>query len=227
MGVFVATSYVSDGTMSDRINPNNPALITNRTTWLSSQGLAIEDTVRVKITYNEPELDHCRYREVGAADSGVGMFDSNIQPADALVTKEKNLALFLPVADCVATTLYDEEKGILMLTHLGRQSLEQNGGIHSVKYLQENYGVNPANLQVWLSAAAGKDTYKIYKLDNKGMKEAVYEQLLSAGVIQENITDNKDDTATDDRYFSHSAFLKGNKSTPDDGTFAMVAVMTS
>ena len=223
MGVFVATSFVADGTMNDRTNPTSAEIIANRDIWLKSQDISIDDTVRIKITYDEPENDYCRYREVTTGDKGVGMFDGNTKPADGLVTKEKGVALFLPIADCVATTLYDEAQGTLMLTHLGRQSLEQNGGFKSVKYLQENYGVNPATLKVWLSATVNKEAYKIYKLDNKGMKEAVYEQLLEAGIAQQNITDNQDDTATDSKYFSHSEYLKGNK--PTDGTFAMVAIM--
>lgn len=223
MSVFVATSYVDDGIMSDRTNHNNPILPINRQTWFNRYELKIDDAVRVKITYDEPELDYCRYREVTQADRGAGMFDSNTQPADGLITRQKGLILFLTIADCVATTLYDEENDVLMLTHLGRQSLEQNGGFKSVKYMQENYSVNPANLKVWLSATVSKDAYKIYKLDNKGTKEAVYEQLLSAGILQENIIDNQDDTATNPNYFSYSEFLKGNK--PTDGTTAMLAVM--
>jgi copper oxidase (laccase) domain-containing protein len=90
--------------------------------------------------------------------------------------------------------------------------------------LIDNYGCAPENIKVWLSATVNKEAYKIYKLDNKGMKEAVYEQLLEAGINSENIIDNQDDTATNPKYFSHSEFLKGNK--PTDGTFAMVAMMT-
>jgi hypothetical protein len=55
------------------------------------------------------------------------------------------------------------------------------------------------------------------------MKEAVLEQLETAGITPDNITDNPADTATDPNYYSHSEFLKGNK--PTDGRFAMIAVM--
>ncbi len=223
MGVLVASSFVADGTMNDRTNPTNQAVTSNRRTWLTGQGVNIGDAVRVKITYDEPENDYCRYREVTSLNKGEGMFDGNVEPADALVTTEPGVALFLPIADCVATTFYDEVHGVLMLSHLGRQSLEQSGGVKSVEYLKEHYGVNPTILKVWLSATVNKEVYPIFKLDNKGMKEALYEQLLSVGIIEENIIDNKDDTATDSRYFSYSEFLKGNKSI--DGTYAMITVM--
>jgi len=223
MGVVVATSYVADGTMNDRANPSNPTLIAHRAHWLASQGISIDDAVRVRITYDEPENDYCRYREVGSLEKGSGMYDGSIQPADALVATEPGVALFLPIADCVATTFYDDVHDVLMLSHLGRHSLEQQGGVKSVEYLKEHYGVNPTTLKVWLSATVNKEVYPIFKLDNKGMKEALYEQLLSIGVVAAHITDNTDDTATDPRYYSHSEFLKGHK--PEDGTYAMVCMM--
>ena len=225
MKVIVATSYVTDGTMSDRLDPTNPVMIDNRRVWLATQGIAIEDAVRVRVTYDAPENNYCRYYEVDDVDKGSGMFDAHLEPADALVTTKPGVALFLPVADCVATTLYDEAKGVLMLVHLGRHSLEQQGGIKSLQYLHQNYDVDPATIKVWLSATVSKEAYPIFKLDNRGMKEALYEQLLGVGVLKENITDTTDDTATDPRYFSHSAFLKGDK--PEDGTYAMVCMMVN
>lgn len=222
MSVVVASSYVSDGSMHNRNDALDATVIANREHWLAKQGLTLNQTTRVRVSYNEGD-DFCRYREVGEGEKGEGMQNADFPAADALVTTISGHALFLPIADCVATTIYDEEHEVLMLTHLGRQSLEQHGGVKSVNYLVENYDSNPGTLKVWLSPTVNKDVYKIYELDNKGMKEAVYEQLAEAGVTTENITDNKDDTATNPNYFSYSEYLKGNK--PVDGCYAMIAVM--
>jgi copper oxidase (laccase) domain-containing protein len=108
-----------------------------------------------------------------------------------------------------------------MLSHLGRHSLEVNGGVKSVEYLQSHYGSKPEDIHVWLSASIGKDKYPILKLDNKGMKEVVHEQLRTAGILPENIIDDVADTGVHPEYFSHSEFLKGNK--PEDGCHAMAA----
>lgn len=197
-------------------------IILNRSKWLKRNNLSLEDATRVHITYNGD--DFCRYRVVASDDKGEGMSDGAGERADALVTTGINHALFLPIADCVATTLFDEENGVLMLSHLGRHSLEQNGGARSVEFLVKNFRSNPQNLKVWLSPAPNKEAYPIFKLNNQGMKEAVFEQLQRAGVRYENIIDNPADTATDDAYFSYSEFLKGNK--PSEGRFAMVAMMT-
>jgi copper oxidase (laccase) domain-containing protein len=223
MTLKVAISQVNDGSMYLPIEQTNEAIISNRTTWLKKQDIALEDTTRLHISYDTD--DFCRYRIVNELTKGEGMRDGDTIFADALITTQPGHALFLPVADCVATTLYDEEHGVLMLSHLGRHSLEQEGGRKSVEFLVNKFNTRPDSLKVWLGPAPNKEVYPIFKLRNQGMKEAVFTQLQDAGVKIENIHDNPADTATDDRYFSYSEFLKGNKSV--EGRFAMVAVMTA
>jgi copper oxidase (laccase) domain-containing protein len=221
--VFVAISTVEDGNMYIPGDFENQEVIEHRKTWLQKQGIAISDTSRVYITYDQD--DFCQYRNVDGAHKQEGMMDGYVARADALATTTPGRALFLPVADCVATTLFDEEHGVLMLSHLGRHSIEQEGGVKSITYLLENYGVKPENLKVWLGPAPNNQTYPLFKLNGQGMKEAVSAQLEKAGVQRQNVIDIADDTTTDDRYYSHSEFLKGNKA--EDGRFAMVAVMKS
>ena len=219
---FVEISHVADGSMHNRKDPLDPTVITNRRKWLAGQGIDISTVTRVRVTFDDVD-DYCRYREVCELDSGLGMTDADIEPADALVTTTPGHALFLPVADCVATTIFDEENGVLMLSHLGRQSLEQQGGFKCVKYLEDMYGSKVEKLKIWLSPTVNKEVYKIYKLDDMGMKEAVYEQLQQAGIDFNNVIDNNEDTATSEHYFSYSEYLKGNK--PEDGCYAMVAMI--
>lgn len=223
MPLFVATSTVQDGNMSRRTADPEEAM-GNVANWLSAHGMAIEKAVRVQVSYDDGD-DFCRYRIVDESNNLDGMYDDNDERADALVTKTVGQVLFLPVADCVAATIFDEKHGVLMLSHLGRHSLEQSGGEKSVQFLIDNFQTNPSQLKVWLSPAPGKNSYPIFKLNNIGMKEAVFDQLQRAGVRTENITDNPADTATDDNYFSHSAYLKGEKAV--DGRFAMAAMISS
>lgn len=219
--LFTATSTAADGSMYNPLDQSDATVVANREMWLKKNSLKLDDATRVYITYDTP--DFCRYTEVGPQEKGLGMKQADLPPADALITTAPGHVLFLPVADCVATILFDPTKGVLMLSHLGRHSLEQDGGVRSVAYLTEHYSSNPADIKVWLSPAPSKETYAIYALNNQGMKEAAFEQLKRAGIRAENVTDNHADTATDDRYFSHSAFLKGQKS--EDGRFAVIAVI--
>ena len=222
MGIQVAISQVVDGNMYVPTDQTNAAAIANRAAWLETQGHTMDDTTRVHITYERE--DFCQYREVTNADKGIGMRDGNVVPADALIVTAPGHALLLPIADCVATAVYDPIHNIAMLAHLGRHSLEQQGGEKIIQHLVNTYGSNPAELELWLGPAPSKESYPIFKLSNMGMKEVLFTQLSNAGISPEQITDNAADTETDDRYFSHSAFLQGLK--PEDGRFAMVVSLT-
>ena len=219
--LLVAISKVENGNMYIPNDVTNEAVLKNRQVWLASQGIDLSHTTRMTVTYERP--DFCRYYTVAEEHKGVSLPTADIIPADGLVVTKPGHALFLPVADCVATVFFDEVHSVFMLAHLGRHSLEQEGGIKSVEYLIEHFGVNPATLKVWLAPTPNKQAYPIFALDNKGMKEVLYEQLAKVGITAENIIDNKADTVTDPEYYSHTAFLKGGKA--EDGRFAMVAMM--
>lgn len=220
---IIAHSTVADGTMLNRkAGYGVPDVIENRRRWLSPLGIPIENTYRVVMSYDD-DADFCVYREINPDDAPADRDDGGNAVADALVTTQPGQAIILPVADCIAAVLYDDEHGVLMVSHLGRHSLEKNGGVKSVEYLARHYGTRPENLKIWLSATISKDLYKIYALDNKGMKEALYEQLKQAGIDFDNIQDTPHDTGTHDDYYSHSEFLKGNKA--DEGRHAIVAMM--
>ncbi|NCO10503.1 polyphenol oxidase family protein [Candidatus Saccharibacteria bacterium] len=221
MSATVAISQVKDGSQYSTDPQELPQVQLNRLKWFSVLGLSLDNTVRVVMSYERS--DYCAYREVSFSDKGLGIVREATEMSDALVTKDKGLILFLPVADCIATTLYDPKTETLMLSHLGRHSLEQNGAYKSVKHLVDNYGADARDLQIWLSPAPAREFYPIYTLDNIGMKDAVMAQLKEAGVGNGQITDSPEDTVTDGRYYSHTAFLRGEQST--DGRYAMIAVM--
>lgn len=208
--------------MYNRANPLDPAVFQHRAEWLQRHGLSVDSATRLAIDYTGTNF--CRYQEVGAAEFGVNMLGFDGLVADALVTRTPGHTLFLPIADCIAAVIYDPEHQVLMLTHLGRHSLEQDGGQRSVEHLTKTYGSRPAALTVWLSPAIGKELYPIFLLDNKGMKEVAFEQLAAAGIVPDAITDTPADTGTDERYYSYSEFRKGNK--PEDGCHAVAAVFS-
>lgn len=226
--IIVAISTVKDGSMYNRRDYFDKSVIHNREVFLGTHGITMDQTTRISVYADgraeDATEDFCRYREVTSADKGAGMRDGKIQNIDALVTTEVGHCIMLPVADCTGTVIYDPVKRVLMVSHLGRHSLAQEGGKKSVQYLVDHYGSTPADLLVWLTPAPGKDVFPIWALDNQGAKEATFEQLLSAGIKQENITDNPADTTKDQNYFSYSEFLKGNRD--EDGDYAIIAMMT-
>jgi len=223
MDALVAISTVADGSMFNRENPTDPTVVDNRKKFLALHDIDIDHTTRVEVTFDFTLNDFCRYGEVSEKMKSDGMYFTAPTAHDALVTTTVGHALFLPLADCVGATFYDPIHGVLGLAHLGRHSLEQQGGIKFVQYLTKNYGTVPKDIKVWLSPAPGKDIYPIWALDNKGMKEVTFEQLNTAGILKDNIIDNPIETDKDKNYFSYSEFLKGHRDI--DGDHAMIAVL--
>ena len=218
--VIAAISSKADGNMKFGIASDADAE-KNRREFLRSAGLDIARTTLVGITYDTD--DFAKYRMVAEGEKGAGMLaGTEVLHADALVTDRPGHALFLPLADCVGVILYDPSRGILMVSHVGRHSVEIDGARRSVKYLADQFGTNPAELKIWLSPGVGKATYPLHRFGGKSLQEVIISQLKMAGVLEENIEKSDIDTAASENYYSHSEYLKGND---DHGRFAIVAEM--
>jgi copper oxidase (laccase) domain-containing protein len=218
--VRIAMSAAADGSMSkdvDEVTRRN-----NREKFLKLHDLSLEQSVLLRLEYTGD--DYKRYYEVGFEQKGDGMSFGSSIVADALFTRAPGIALFLPVADCVAAVLYDGQNRILGLSHLGRHNLLQQGGTASVQFMQREFGTPPEAISVWLSPAAGRSNYPLHDFENRSLHEVALQQLLDAGVLAGNVTIDSRDTTMDPTLFSHSEFLRGNRTV--DGRQAVVAMMT-
>jgi len=193
----------------------------NRQKFLTGHDITPERTVLVYLQYADD--DYCRYLTVGQSEAGNGITKPSNLVSDALFTRERGLALFLPIADCIGAALYDPVNHILGLAHLGRHNLVQSGAARAINYMQDAFSTAPADLLVWMSPAAGRESYPLYDFNNQGMHNVARTQLLSTGILSQNIIIDERDTTTDPTFFSHSEFLKGNRET--DGRQAVVAMM--
>lgn len=218
MKVSILYSTVRDGTMA---GDDRGVVDQNRRTFLGTHGIPLERTVLVWLRYEGD--NYCRYHEVDASDSGEGIISPPRRVSDALFTREKGLALFLPLADCIGATLVDETQGILGMSHLGRHNLEQFGATRCVEYMCRQFGSSPAQIRVELSPAVGKKTYPLHAFEGRGMHEVAIEQLKAAGISTNNIQVMGVDTALDPNYYSHSQYLKGAQT--ESGRHAVVAMM--
>jgi len=193
----------------------------NRQKFLTGHDITPERTVLVRLQYAGD--DYCRYLTVGQGEAGEGVTKPSNLVSDALFTSERDLALFLPIADCIGAVLYDPVNHILGLVHLGRHNLVQSGASKAVDYMHDTFGTSPADLLVRMSPAAGRESYPLYDFNDQGMHDVARTQLRSTGVLAQNIIIDERDTTTNRTFFSHSEFLKGNRET--DGRQAMVAMM--
>lgn len=217
--VLIAISSMSDGSMSTSVDEVTRQK--NRQKFLKNYDVTLEQSVLVHLKY-EGET-YRRYYEVGFEQKGDGMSYGSSIVADALFTRLPDMALFLPIADCIGAVFFDPINRVLGLSHLGRHNLVQQGATASVQFMTQEFGSRPQDILVWLSPAAGRGNYPLYDFQNHSLHEVAMQQLLAAGVLVDNITIDERDTTTDPTMYSHSEFLKGNRH--EDGRQAVVAMM--
>lgn len=208
--IAIALSTVADGSLRLSLSPEPHIHDTNTRTFLARHDVSLDQTTLLRLTYEND--DFCKYREVDNEEVGAGFVKPQHAFADALVTRRSGVALFLPIADCIGAVLYHPPTRTLMLSHLGRHNLEQQGGAKSIEYLKQ-YGVDPSELLAYLSPAAGSELYPLYEFDNRSLHDVAVEQLMGAGVVRECIAVDTRDTVSDPDFFSHSAALRGEKPT--------------
>lgn len=77
------------------------------------------------------------------------------EDVDALVTANLNIPLMIQVADCQALLMYDPVKNVAGAVHAGWKGLMRNISEETLQVLQENYGVDPADVLVGISPSLG------------------------------------------------------------------------
>lgn len=143
-----------------------------------------------------------------------------VEATDALVTREKNLALCVLVADCTPVLLSDHTAGVIGAAHAGRMGA-RNGIVKNTVEAMVGLGAEPSRIQVLLGPAAAGESYEVPEgmaLDvekhlpgsrtrtKKGtsgidVRAGLVRQLLSLGVT--HIDADPRDTITDTDFFSH------------------------
>ena len=233
--LLVAVSSKDDGTMLNRIRGRHVAeVLENRRRFCDQIGITYDEVVYHVISYDQAQTFD-NIAEVTETDTvkynNEGIF------ADALYTEAAGVGLFLPVADCIATVIYDPKRRALMLAHLGRHSTVAQLMTQAVKYFVERSS-RAKDLQIWMSPSITQKNYRmdyfdhvdntkwrnfchqtadgIY-LDMQGFNRSLAVQ---SGVPSDNIFISSIDTADDPNYFSHSAGDTG-------GRFAVLAEIKS
>ncbi|MCG7291695.1 peptidoglycan editing factor PgeF [Corynebacterium afermentans] len=143
-----------------------------------------------------------------------------VEATDALVTRQKDLALCVLVADCTPVLLSDHTAGVIGAAHAGRMGARNGITKNTVEAMVE-LGAEPSRIQVLLGPAAAGESYEVPEgmaLDvekhlpgsrtrtKKGtpgidVRAGLVRQLLSLGVT--HIDADPRDTITDKDFFSH------------------------
>ena len=143
-----------------------------------------------------------------------------VEATDALVTRQKNLALCVLVADCTPVLLSDHTAGVIGAAHAGRMGA-RNGIVKNTVEAMVELGAEPSRIQVLLGPAAAGESYEVPEgmalevekhlpgsrtRTKKGtpgidVRAGLVRQLLSLGVT--HIDADPRDTITDKDFFSH------------------------
>ena len=231
--LLVAVSSKDDGTMLNRIRGRHVAeVLENRRRFCDQTGVKYDDVVYHVISYDQGQTFD-NIAEVTETDTtrhnNEGIF------ADALYTEAAGIGLFLPVADCIATVIYDSKRRALMLAHLGRHSTVAQLISQAVQYFVER-GSQEKDLQIWMSPSVTQKNYRMDYFDHtndtnwhnfcRQTADGIYLDMqgfnhslaIQAGVPAENIFISPIDTADNPNYFSHSSGDIGDR-------FVVVACM--
>ncbi|MBP6038234.1 MAG: polyphenol oxidase family protein [Candidatus Saccharimonas sp.] len=217
--VVVRVSSKHDDTMLDRTRGarHDDTIISRRQVFTRQMGIDYENCVYQLIQYD----DHQTYDmivEVGADESAC--FRTDIH-ADALFTRQANVGLFLPIADCVGTVIYDPDHNFLALAHVGRHASVADLPAKVVDYFVAR-GSEPKKLIIWMAPHAGKESYRLDYFDHKDnplwknfvderadgfyidMSGYARHRYIDRGVLADHIKVSHSNTATNPHYFSHS-----------------------
>lgn len=230
--VLVAVSSAVDGTMLDRTTDiHHPDVVANRRRFCETLGGNYDDTAYMNIVYGD-DRTYDTIHKVTERDATKHTSDITV---DALITTSKNVALMLPVADCIATVVYAAQTNTLALLHLGRHST-LTPLLANVLHQMVADGAKPEEIIVWMSPNAHRSHYVMqwfdraddpawtdfctkeadgYHLDLQGFNAQVCRD---NGVAPGNIHTSHVNTVTSSDYFSHSA---GDTS----GRFAVMAML--
>lgn len=81
--------------------------------------------------------------------------------ADALITKEKNIAIGVVTADCLPIFLYDPVNHAIGVIHAGWRGLATKIITTTILKMQNHFKTDPEKLQVYLGPSAGICCYEV------------------------------------------------------------------
>jgi copper oxidase (laccase) domain-containing protein len=200
-------STVENGNMSFAFGEKE-SVIENRKKFLSKIKIPSERFVFLKAQHGTKII------EATPSLAGTGIFSAETAiKADALVTREKHLALLLLTADCIPAIFYNREKEIIGLSHISRHNTRQGFSQILVSLLKRDYGIAPSSLKFYFGPSIKKESYILPQYPHGfDLIEENVNQLVFKGVIQDNIHVDISDTASLPNFFSHYRAVRKHES---------------
>lgn len=231
--VLLATSERSDGNLSFAWG-DEQTVIENRAKFLAKHGVRPGDCVVMQVEHGE--------RIVTAGPDDVAGSDlRRVTSAEALITREKGVVLFLLTGDCLPIALYDPVQKVIALAHLGWKPTGHKLVQKVIAELSRQFATKPRDLIVSIGPGIHKESYHFTTLAQQTDADwAPYltilpsgetavdlvaynkQQLMDAGVLEEHLTISPHDTAASPKYFSHYRSLRTGEL---EGRFATILTL--
>lgn len=202
--VEVGISDINDGKMRF-FDGNENEIMGNQAKLGELIGLENTRIARIRTIYGGRDsfTDYREITEENLPEYSINNSESVIPVTDGLVMKCHGVGMLLPLADCLGAVVFDERQKIFGVLHAGRHNIEQYGPRKYIEFLKENYECKPEDIKIYCSPYAVN--YQIDILQGMTMSEAAMKQFLEAGVLPENVIDDRINTVTDENYPSNSA----------------------
>lgn len=207
---FVTTRHYPDGS-GNNFNigfsgGNSAEIVLNRKKLADALGLKSENFV----FQNQIHKTNSTY--ITKKQSGRGFYskDTAIADNDILYTDVAGIMLITRSADCVPVLIHDNKKHAIAAVHSGREGTWLGAAKKTVEIFKEKFKSNPKDILVGIGPAICEKCYetdfdcgekfinsrfskKCYYVDNQrkkiflNLKQMIAEDLISVGVLQENI----------------------------------------
>lgn len=186
----------------------------NRAVILSALGIRPKELTCARQTHED------NVYIVQQKDKGKGAFsyESAIQNTDALITKEKNIALAVFTADCLPIFLIDKTKNIIGLVHAGWRGTKKAIVKNTIFVMNQAFESEPKDITAYFGPSIRRCCYEVGKEFLNYFKRGIYQkknkiffdlmevnhlQLKEVGVQEENIFDSEICTSCqNDKFFS-------------------------
>jgi polyphenol oxidase len=195
----------SDLNLALHVGDEQTVVLRNRKQLAKNLQIPLENFVFAKQTHSENIFVVTREN----CSSGVFEQVGAIKNVDAFITKEKNIAIAVLVADCVPILLFDKEQKVIAVIHAGWQGTLKEIAKKTVEKMLIEFNCEPKNIIAGVGPSIGpchfevqEDVFsqfeKTFGIENKALTKEQgklfidlwslnKEQLLSAGIPKENI----------------------------------------
>jgi copper oxidase (laccase) domain-containing protein len=210
-------STVEEGNLDHRFGQKDE-VVANRKKFLDQIRIPIERSVFLEVQHGTKII------EATTSLAGIGFYSSAAAiKADAIFTKEKNLAPVMLTADCIPALFYDRANQIVGLVHLSRHNTKEAFAQIVASFMRREYSTSMQELKIFFGPSIKKESYIIDEYpEGYDLVAENINQLLLKGIREENIFVDPIDTAASKDFFSHYRAVRNKE---DEGRFATVVML--